>query len=163
MIASSLVYQYWKPEKYTNYGELIRPTPISQAQLGLISGGTFSFAQLKGKWIFLALDNTDCSPVCVQKLYKMRQIRLTQGKEMSRIERVWVTSKNQSFLSEYPGMWVVKTDLSVAASLPAPSSPNGYIYLIDPLGNVMMRYPQNIEPKKVVKDITRLLKVSSVG
>jgi len=172
MIFSYLSYYVIKPEGRTNYGDLIDPRafPIPELGLATLDGNSASLEQFKGKWIFLQIDAADCQKACADKLYYMRQLRLTQGKDMDRIERVWlVTDKaplQTSLMRQYDGTTMLRVDpAKLAAWLPtdAGTTAADHLYLIDPLGNLMMRFPKNFDPNKIKKDITKLLKASRIG
>lgn len=168
IVGSYLLYYFWLPSRHTNYGTLVSPRPLPTASMRLADGTEFSLSRLRGHWTLVAVDAGGCGPDCEKKLWKIRQVRRTQGKEMGRVERVWLIDDGQTpaarMVSEHEGMWFVTggTDAAVRA-LPAPKSPRDHIYLVDPLGNVMLRFPPHAEPKGMVKDITRLLKYSRVG
>ena len=100
----------------------------------------------------------------------MRQLRLTQGKEMDRIERVWLITDDAALdialLKKYDGTRLLRVDpQKLAAWLPVKedTQPSDHLYMIDPLGNLMMRFPKDPDANKIKKDITRLLKASSIG
>lgn len=98
----------------------------------------------------------------------MRQVRTAQGKEMDRIERVWLLTDagmpSAELLREYEGTYVARlNDPKLAAALPADADRAAHIYLVDPLGNVMLRYPENPDPRKMIRDFERLLKYSRIG
>jgi hypothetical protein len=100
----------------------------------------------------------------------MRQLRLMQGKEMERIERVWLITDREPLdtivIREFDGAHMLRADPgAVKGWLPveADTTSDRHIYLIDPLGHLMMRFPQDPEPRKVYKDIYKLLKASAVG
>jgi hypothetical protein len=100
----------------------------------------------------------------------MRQLRLMQGKDMERIERVWLITDKEPLdtivIREYDGTHMLRADAQAVANwLPADpgTSVADHIYMIDPLGHLMMRFPKDPEPRKVHKDIYKLLKASSVG
>ncbi|MGH8756511.1 MAG: SCO family protein, partial [Burkholderiales bacterium] len=125
-------------------------------------------SELRGKWVLLQVDSAACSQSCQQKLYYLRQVRLTQGKEMQRIERAWIIDDNgtpqQDLMKEYAGTWLIQgAGSALLAALPAEDSAKDHVYVVDPQGNLMLRFPRNPDPQKMVKDITRLLKVSQIG
>lgn len=172
MIFSYLTYYVIKPEGRTNYGELIDPRKYPIPELGIteLDGKTASLEQLKGKWILLQVDAADCQKACAQKLYYMRQLRLTQGKEMERIQRVWLITDDApldiALMKEYDGTQLLRVDpQKLAAWLPVEegTKASDHLYMIDPLGNLMMRFPKDPDANKIKKDITRLLKASSIG
>lgn len=173
LIASYFAYYVIQPSGRTNYGALIDPRayPIpATLDATALDGKPDSLAHYKGKWIMLSVDKSDCDAQCTAKLQKMRQLRVMQGKNMERIERVWLLTDNQPvetmLLREYDGtrMLRVKPD-AVATWLPAEQghAVTDHIYMIDPLGNLMMRFPKDADPSKMKKDIGRLLKASRIG
>lgn len=168
VLASYLAFYVWKPARFTNYGELLEVTPLPNLALRGLDGSSFTLSDLRGKWVMLAVDSGQCDAACRAKLFKVRQMRLMQGKEMDRIERVWLVSDGQPLDPElarlHEGARVVDArGLDLRALLPKQDHPGEFIYLIDPLGNLMMRYPRDADPNGMKKDFERLLKVSRVG
>jgi cytochrome oxidase Cu insertion factor (SCO1/SenC/PrrC family) len=168
VVASYLVYYYWRPFGEMNYGQLLKPTPVPDDPLTLVDGKPFRISQLRGKWVFIMADSGKCDEACFRKLYVMRQVRLTQGKDQDRIERVWLIADDAApapkAVAAYAGTWMVRAAGSrMLAAFPAADSVRNHIYIIDPQGNLMMRYPPRADPNRIKKDIARLLKVSQVG
>jgi hypothetical protein len=172
LIASYFTYYVIKPQSRTNYGDLIDPRAHPAPQLGAatLDGKSVSLDAWKGKWIMLQVDSGNCEDACKKKLLDMRQLRLMQGKEMDRIERVWLITDDKPVetivLREFDGTRVLRASRDqVNAWLPADpgGSPADHIYMIDPLGNLMMRFPKNPDPSKMKKDIAKLLKASRIG
>jgi cytochrome oxidase Cu insertion factor (SCO1/SenC/PrrC family) len=172
IILSYFTYYVIKPSSRTNYGTLIDPRdyPIPSLGTSTLDGKPAALADYKGKWIMLQVDRGACPETCRKKLYDMRQLRLTQGKEMDRIERVWLITDAEPLdtllMREYEGTRLLraKADL-VQAWLPVESGTVAadHIYMIDPLGNLMMRFPKDADPNKIKKDLNKLLKASSIG
>ena len=176
MIFSYLAYYVIKPAGRTNYGTILDPRqyPVPQLQGRLLGAGpeekTQELNAYQGKWIMLQIDEGACPETCRKKLYDMRQLRLAQGKEMERIERVWLLTDDQpvatSLLREYDGTHVLKVSPAVLKSwLPTDvdSQISDHIYMIDPLGNLMMRFPKDADPNKIKKDLGKLLRASAIG
>jgi hypothetical protein len=172
LIASYFTYYVIKPQSRTNYGDLIDPRayPIPQIGATTLDGKPASLDAYKGKWIMLQVDSGDCEQACKQKLLDMRQLRLMQGKEMDRIERVWLVTDDKPIetivLREFDGTRVLHARRdAVNAWLPVDQGTvsSDHIYIIDPLGNLMMRFPKNADHNKMKKDIAKLLKASSIG
>ena len=168
VVASYVAYFVAPPGGHTNYGELMSAPPLPETQLALADGGTFRMSALRGKWVLLMADAADCGEACERKLFTLRQLRLAQGKDMERIERVWLISDKGMIapkLSEaYRGTLFVRTDGSeVLKRLPAERPVDEYLYVLDPLGNVVLRYTREADPRKIIKDLTRLLKTSRIG
>ena len=117
---------------------------------------------------YLQVDAGNCEARCREKLYAMRQIRLAQGKDMVRLERLWLLSDDSrpapDLLAEYEGTLVVRAAGSEAlAALPAPADSTAHLYVVDPRGNLMMRFPEKPDPTRMIKDLQRLLRPSRIG
>ena len=172
IIASYLTYFVIKPQGRTNYGELLDPRayPIPALGSATLDGKPVALEDYKGKWIMLQVNGAECGDACTKKLYDMRQLRLAQGKEMERVERVWLITDDKPLetilIREYDGTRMIraKADL-VQAWLPV--EPNAavtdHMYMIDPLGNLMMRFPKDADANKIKKDLNKLLKASRIG
>jgi cytochrome oxidase Cu insertion factor (SCO1/SenC/PrrC family) len=148
-------YFHWDTGSAGNYGELISPRALP---LPALQG-------LKGKWVFVTLDRGTCPAACEKKLYVVRQVRRAQGKEMDRVERLWLVTDDAKpsgeLLAATEGSQVARADAAAAAQFPG--NPADYIYLVDPLGNLMMRWPAEPDPARLIKDVQRLLRYSRFG
>jgi len=167
-LAAWFAYFVWQPQARLNYGELIEAHRLPEREFRGLDGRPFRFSQLRGKWLMLQTDSGSCAETCRTKLLYMRQGRLAQGKGADRIERVWIltdrTSPDAVLLREFPGMHVVRAPESAKlAEFPAARSSADYIYIVDPLGNLMLRFPAEPDPRRMVKDLERLLRASRVG
>ena len=172
LIASYLTYYVIKPEGRTNYGALIDPRQHPMPPLGAttLDGKPADLDAYKGKWIMLQADSGDCAEACRTKLFQQRQLRLIQGKEMDRVERVWLVTDDKPIdtvlLREYDGTRVLRADpAKLRQWLPVEqgAAVTDHVYMIDPLGNLMMRFPKNPDPNKMKKDVSKLLRASSIG
>jgi len=147
----------WTPGGAANYGTLLEPRPIPAPAL----------ARLRGKWVLVQIDASACASACEQKLYYMRQVRRAQGKNMARVERLWLVTDAgtppSALAPLLEGAHVERADATLLAGFPAERKAIDHIYLVDPLGNLMMRFPANPLPGKMVKDLERLLKYSGFG
>lgn len=167
--ASYAAFFLWKPAATANYGELLQPTKVPDAVLAVFGGtGPFSFAELRGKWVLVHIDSGQCGRACQDKLYDMRQIRLAQGKDRTRVERVWLVDDDvppsPGLQADFSGTLLVKGGHSpLLKFFPARDAVREHVYLIDPQGNLMMRYPPSPDPSGMAKDLKRLLSVSQVG
>ena len=172
MIASYFTYYVIKPESRTNYGTLLDPRDYPIPPLGstTLDGKPAKLEDYKGKWVLLQVSGGECDNACKTRLFAMRQLRLMQGKEMERIERVWLitdaTPLDTMLMREYDGTDMLRVDPKLLkAWLPtdAGTSVEDHLYMIDPRGNLMMRFPKDADPNKVKKDISKLLRASSIG
>ncbi|MGH8637826.1 MAG: cytochrome C oxidase subunit I, partial [Burkholderiales bacterium] len=103
-----------------------------------------------------------------EKLWLIRQVRQAQGEELQRVEHVWLIDDSRTpdarLGHDYAGTWFVAAQAKPILELFGPQRTHrSHIYLVDPLGNVMMHFPQNPEPRRIIRDLGRLLKYSSVG
>ena len=144
------------PGSAGNYGTLLPPQPVAAAPV----------AALKGRWVLVQFDGGACGAACERKLYLMRQVRRAQGREMQRIERLWLVTDSvhpgAKLLAAIEGTAVARAG-EAAKEFPAARSPLDHVYLVDPLGNLMMRFPQDPDPMRVIKDLQRLLRASQFG
>lgn len=165
--ASYLMYYFWRPADTVNHGELLEPRPLPDPPLVAADGTPFRLSQLKGKWVLVSLDGGRCDASCERKLLYMRQLRLTQGKNMDRIERLWLVTDDApprgAAALAAEGTRVARGAAALAAAFPAPLRASDHIYLADPLGNLMMRFPRDPDPKLMIRDLSRLLKASRIG
>ena len=156
IILGTLAYMFgWAGGASGNYGELIAPQPLVGAP----------FHALRGKWVLVTFDPAACGAECEKKLYFVRQVRRAQGKDAERIERLWLVTDRGAPSSELTraieGTRIVPAEANIGKAFPG--EPTQHIYLVDPLGNLIMRFPCDPEPSKVIKDLQRLLKYSHVG
>jgi hypothetical protein len=168
-IAAALYFYYVAPPAgRMNHGDLLQPARLPAKPLPLLSGGEFRFDHMKGKWLLLQIDSGGCDARCRGKLYAMRQIRLAQGKDMVRLERAWLLSDDlrpaPNLLAEHEGTLVIRAAGSeVLAAFPAPVDRAAHLYVVDPQGNLMMRFPEKPDPTRMIKDLQRLLRPSRIG
>jgi cytochrome oxidase Cu insertion factor (SCO1/SenC/PrrC family) len=168
VIMSYVIFYVAPPARHTNYGELLETRPLPDPELELAGGGPFRLSKLKGKWLLLMVDSGNCDEFCRGKLYHLRQLRLTQGMDMERIERVWLLSDDAvpapATTHDYAGTWLIRAGgTTLLRELPAPRTPADHIYIVDPLGNLVLRYARDADPRQIVKDISRLLRTSRIG
>ncbi len=168
VVAAYLSFYFWPPAGRTNYGELIKPAALPDAALRDAGGKVLALSKLRGKWLIVTVDGVNCDAACDQKLFLMRQVRISLTKEMNRVERVLLVrgpgNVSADLLKKYPGMHVLSgADANLLAQFPAGADLADHIYLVDPLGNVMMRYPKNPDAAGLRRDLSRLLSVSQVG
>lgn len=166
--ASYLFYLGWRPESRMNHGELLETRLLPTAVLSDLAGKPLTTDSLRGKWFLVTIQSPSCDDRCQRKLYYMRQVRTTQGENMDRIGRLWLLSgagvPDAKLLAEHPGLLVAKPqDAAWLSAFPAKANVFEHIYLIDPLGNFVLRYGDDLDTKGMIKDLTRLLKVSQIG
>jgi cytochrome oxidase Cu insertion factor (SCO1/SenC/PrrC family) len=166
----------WKPKHTTNRGDLIDPArPLPLSALTNPNGGTLSPQLLRGKWTLLYIGEGQCDPRCHEALTLMRQTRLALGQDMDRVQRLFLVTGNccdQAYLArEHEGLILARADDAAAAGLislfptyeGAPVARAGRIYIVDPLGNLMMSYAPTAPTKGLLEDMKKLLKLSHIG
>ena len=178
IVAYALYFGGWRPSATGNYGELVQPArPIADMALVTLDGQPIRFSGLRGKWTLIAFAAADCPKACERNLYRMRQVIAAQGEKADRVQSILVLTDSKALdgwrytIKDYPGMRVMVVPPPALAALarqftlPAGSPlDNPYrIYLIDPLGNLMMSYPADADPNGLRKDLARLLRVSRIG
>jgi len=159
----------------TSRGELIKPAvPLTEFSLQQ-ADGEFNLDSVRGSWTMFYMPEGECGETCKLNLYHMRQVRLALNHRMDRVQRAVLTETDnqlsEELLAEHPGLIVAKGADTEKAKLRQQIEDaiadmdvlSNAIYLIDPFGNVMLRFPPELEPKSMLKDIKHLLKVSRIG
>ena len=172
VIASYITYYFIRPEGRRNFGELIDPQkPVPNLSATTLDGKSVNLQTLKGQWLLVSISGGACDASCQNHLYLQRQVRETLGKEKDRLDRVWFVSDTT------PVPDALRPALKDATVLRLPADQLGtwmqaangkqladHIYVIDPMGNWMMRFAPGFNAESAVKakkDLERLLKASS--
>lgn len=163
--ASYVAFYWWQPDDHVNHGELLTPKSIPDAGWTRLDGTPARFAAFKGKWVLTVAHGAQCDAWCRDKLTYIRQIRLAQGKELERVARLWIVTDggvpDNALLADHAGLELRRPNgVTLPALLPAERSVEDHIYVIDPLGNLMMRYGRDADPRRMLKDVARLLRHS---
>ncbi len=144
---------------------MLLPTAPAPAVEGeRLDGTPFRLTDLHGQWVLLVAAGGRCDAVCERELYATRQARTMQGAEQERIARVWLITDDaapaKALLDAHPGLVVARVPARGIAALPSGA---GAIYLIDPLGNFVLRYGDDPDITGVNRDLGHLLKASRIG
>ena len=170
VVASYLTFYVWPPQGRVNHGELIAPVALPATTLSGAGGQAgLTRTEFEGQWTLLMVAPADCDATCERALYVSRQARLAQAKEMDRVSRVWLISGDADpaadRLAKHEELRLARADASWLAVLPSVAP--GSIWLVDPLGNVMMRFADETDTTRAARDVTkdlqRLLKYSALG
>lgn len=169
-IAATLHLLNLKPSGHS-YGNLVQPPkPLNFTIIQDAQGKEIKPDQWLKKWSVVTLDSTDCSEPCQADMHLLKQINTSLNKDAHRLQRVIImpTEPNADVISQlqkrYPELVILAgTSPAIVKFSSQFNVADGHIYLIDPLGNLMMSYPKNAEPKGVRKDLMRLLKNSWAG
>lgn len=172
VIASYFTYYVIRPEGRSVYGELIDP----QRKLPAITatdrnGAPVPLASLKGQWLLVAVADAACDALCEQQLYLQRQLREILGREKDRVDRVWLVSDAAPVPARLDnalhGATVLRLPADQIAAWLAPAPGHAlaeHFYVVDPMGNWMMRFPARMDTKgasRAKRDLDRLLRASA--
>jgi hypothetical protein len=161
----------WHPGGRVNAGELVVPArPLPALALPLLAAGNTQPNFLKGKWTFLYVVTGPCAEVCRARLYDTRQVRLALDRDVDRVQRAFIADADccdaQFLHDQHPDLIAIRADAadaSLLALLPGATGTAPRVYLIDPLGNLMMSYAADVKSKGMLEDMKRLLRLSSIG
>jgi len=166
----------WRPSGDVSKGDLIDPArPLPELALATMDGPPTDATFLHGHWTMLYVGDGRCDEHCRKALYLTRQSRTALNKDMDRVQRVLLVTGgccDREFLArEHPDLVVARADDSAAAPLlaPFPSYDGvpvevaGRIYLVDPLGNLLMSYSPDAPDKALLTDVKKLLRLSHIG
>ena len=172
VIASYFTYFVIKPQARTNYSELITPTREMPEALAMrnLAGDPVTAASLHGQWLLVVVAGGACDALCEKQLYVQRQLRETLGREKDRVDKLWLIPDTAApraavleAISAGQPTTVLRVDAAALAQWLAPSQGQqlaDHIYLVDPMGQWMMRTPANPDPGKLKRDLDRLLRAS---
>ena len=132
---------------------------------------TVELDTLRRQWLLLVVTADECAESCESNLLKIRQLRLMQGRHMKRIRSIWIHSNanrvnSSEMMMRYQGIesyYVESQALQKWQQALAISPQHNRIYIIDPVGNLILSYPEDADPGGIEKDIRRLLKTSQIG
>lgn len=166
----------WRPSGDASKGDLIEPArPLAEIALTTMDGEATATALLRGKWTMLYVGDGLCDDRCRKALYLTRQSRIALNKDMDRVQRVFlVTGRccDRGFLAtEHPDLVVATVEDAASAALlepfptydGVPIAGAGRIYLVDPLGNLLMSYAPTAPDRALLSDVKKLLRLSHIG
>jgi hypothetical protein len=172
VIASYFTYYVLRPEARKNYGELVTPQvdlPASQAID--LQGQAVDLKALKGQWLLVTVGSGACGEACQQNLYFQRQLREIMGKEKDRMDRVWLIRDDAPvdavLLPALKQAHVLRVRAPVLQAWLSPAAGHAlddHLYVIDPMGHYMMRFPAHMDvagASKAKKDLDRLMRASA--
>ena len=173
VIASYFTYFVIRPDGRNNYSELIVPSRELPAALPLkdLAGQPVPAASLRGQWLLVVVSDAACNAVCEKYLYLQRQLRETLGREKERVDKLWLITDAgvprpavlQAIEQNAPAtvLRVPRAALSAWLVPSAGQTLEAQLYLVDPMGQWMMRTPVDPDPAKLKRDLERLLRASS--
>jgi hypothetical protein len=172
VVASYFTYYVVRPEGRRNFGELIEPMhALPNVTVHALNGDAFQLTSLKGQWLLISVSGGDCQADCQRQLYLQRQILTGLGKDRARTDWVWLVNDQAEVPSSIlPGVkdaTVLRIDADALARWLQPATGEAlqdHLYLVDPHGQWMMRFPAKLSTEgalKTKRDIERLLRAAA--
>lgn len=172
VLASYFTYYVIRPEARRNFGNLIEPQPpMPPLATQSLDGTVGDVSALKGQWLLVSVASGACGEKCEKNLYFQRQMRESLGKEKGRLDRVWLVTDNApvagTLLTALSGATILRVNAEALSRWLEPASSqnlSAHLYVVDPLGNWMMRFPSDLDAPaaaKAKRDLDRLLRASS--
>ena len=165
------------PEGKTNKGTLVHPARPLELSEDIVLGEQPLRDYLNGRWTLVYIDGADCDDTCRNNLYKIRQVRTAQNEHMKRVQRLYIVSDGEhgadtvTFLGkEHGGLDIVNLSPAQFGQVEGffaidatPVETAARVYIVDPLGNLMMYYQPDADAGGMLKDLKKLLKYSRIG
>lgn len=174
VVASYFAYHVVRPEGRTNYGTLIQPSRSLGDALALRTpdGAPVAAASLRGQWLLVLVIDGACDAACEQRIYLQRQLREMVGRERDRIDRIWLLAGDapppppaMRAAAEATGaLTLLRADAAALARWLEPAAGRAlseHLYIVDPMGEWMMRAPADPDPQRVKRDLERLLRAAA--
>jgi len=172
VLASYFTYYVIRPEGRRNHGALIDPQrPLPDVATTTLDGRAGSLRDLKDQWLLISVAGGACDAACQNHLYLQRQMREGLGKDKERLDWVWLVPDDapvpEAMRPALAQATVLRVPAPALASWLAPESGRAladHLYLVDPLGNWMMRFPAGLDTAgaaKAKRDIERLLRAAN--
>jgi len=171
VVASYLTYFVIRPQGRTNYGTLILPTrSLPALVLATPEGKAVAAASLKGQWLLVVVGPGDCDAACDKRLFMQRQLREMLGKDRDRVDKLWLVTGGmpkpalRAAAESVPGMTILRADRDAVAHWLEPEAGHAleeHLYVVDPMGEWMMRMPADPDPVRIKRDLERLLRASA--
>ena len=172
VVASYFSYFVLRPQARSNYGSLILPTrSLPALPLHTLDGKPVEAAALRGQWLLLAVGPAACEPACQKRLYLQRQLREMLGRERERIDKIWFVTDTaelapalRAALDADASLQILRVPRGAVAAWLQPEAGRAledHLYLVDPMGEWMMRVPADPDPARIKRDLDRLLRAAS--
>lgn len=172
VVASYVSYFVLRPQQRSNYATLVQPTRTMPAvEATTLEGTTVSLASQRGQWLLVAVGPAGCDQPCERRLHMQRQLREMLGRDRDRVDKVWLVTDSAALrqplldaVRARPEVTVLRVDVADVSTWLEPDAGRrveDHLYLVDPMGEWMMRLPVDPDPAKVKRDLERLLRASA--
>jgi hypothetical protein len=172
VIASYFMYYVVRPEGRKNYGDLIQPArALPEVKAQLLDGTAVPLPALQGQWLLVSVAGGACNEACQKHIYWTRQLREVMGRDKDRIDRIWLVMDDAPVdaklspqvhapLNDAQALRVPRAVLEQWLPAAAGQKIEDHIYVVDPYGNLMLRWPADMDAAKAKRDINNLLRAS---
>jgi hypothetical protein len=173
VVASYWMYFFARPSGSSAYASLIQPSvPIPAVDAVDLDGRALALATLKGQWLLVVVADSACDAACETRLFEQRQLHAMLGRDRDRVDKIWLVSDSAVLRPQLRQVLAAPGDpvrvlrlprAEIAAWLRAAQGHalQDHLYLVDPMGEWMMRTPAALEPAKFKRDLERLLRASA--
>jgi hypothetical protein len=172
VVASYLAYYVLRPSGHHSYGDLIEPQrPIPSIRGTTLDGKPVALPSLEGQWLLVSVAGGACDAQCERHLYLQRQLRAGLGKDKDRVDWVWLVTDDAPVRPQLRAALddavVLRVDPAELAQWLAPARGSqlaNHLYVVDPMGHWMMRFPPGDDlaaAAKIRKDLERLMRASA--
>ena len=172
VLASYFSYYVLRPQGRANYSSLIEPSrSLPDLPLRTLDGHPVAADTLRGQWLLIVLGPAACAADCQQRLYLQRQLREMLGRDRDRVDKLWLVTGDaplpeplRAALRAEPTLQVLRVPRAALAAWLQPDAGHAleeHLYLVDPMGEWMLRVPAQPDPAKVKRDLERLLRASA--
>jgi cytochrome oxidase Cu insertion factor (SCO1/SenC/PrrC family) len=173
VIASYLTYFVIRPTSHSSYGQLIVPTRSVPDDLAMtrLDGTPVTARSLHGQWLLVTVGPSTCDAACDKRLFAQRQFREMLGRERDRVDKIWLITDNAPLtpalaaaIAAKPEVTALRVDPAALARWLGPAEGQAlaeHLYVVDPMGEFMMRLPSQPDPGKTKRDLERLLRASA--
>jgi len=172
VVASYFFYYVVRPTGQVAYSALIQPAvPMPAVQALALDGKPVPLRSLAGQWLLVVVDSGQCGQACERRLFMQRQMREMMGKERDRVDKLWiilddapVSAPLLQAVQATPAMTILRLPRAQVAAWLQPAAGHAledHLYIVDPLGDWMMRAPADADPNKLKRDVDRLLRASA--
>ncbi|MCB1979986.1 MAG: hypothetical protein M9919_14765 [Burkholderiaceae bacterium] len=172
VVASYFTYYVIRPQTHRNFGSLIEPQrPMPALATTDLQGRSSSLVALRNQWLLISIAPAACPADCEQRLYLQRQMRESLGKDKDRVDWVWLVSDGadvpQALRAGVQTATVLRVDPQALSGWLQPEPGHAlpeHLYLVDPMGNWMMRFPPNMDAvaaARAKRDLERLLRAAA--
>ncbi len=172
VVIAALVYFLLRPQGHAGLGQIITPPQaVGSAQGVDLTGQGVRLDTLRGQWLLVSVADGACRADCEKRLFMQRQLHAMLGGDTKRVDKVWLlndqTPVAEPLRAALHDVTVLRVDPSVLHGwLPilAGTAQTDYLYVVDPLGNAVMRFPAAMDVAQVRlawRDLARMLRATA--